>query len=364
MSVAGLLQVEGITEPKQTREKHIKTNRQPEKKKSQKVAREALILFSHRDALFPRNIAMVSPRLTHALRRCAPNTHFARPAYPFRSLATTSRLWTSNATASAAAPAEVTLSALSDKDALEVQWQDNKRSLYGYLWLRDNCQCDQCIHPSNRQKLHSSADIPLDIAPRSVTAKGDLAEVIWNKPLRHGQDSDHVSQYPLSWLQRYANRENCETYRFENLRPQTWDQSQYELDWVDYGDYMHSDEGLHTVVQRLYNKGLVFIDGVPTRDESVTQVAERIGPVYETFYGRDFDVKNVAKSRNIAYTSLYLGFHMDLMSVLSYLFGVVPNFRLTGTPILLQASSCCTACKTPSPAVPAFSSILTVQSKC
>lgn len=95
--------------------------------------------------------------------------------------------------------------------------------------------------------------------------------------------------------------------------PQTWKADEYKLDWVSYDDYMNTDEGLHTVVQRLYNKGLVFLKDVPIKDEACTQVAERIGPIQETFYGRDFDVKNVAKSINIAYTSLYLGFHMDLM---------------------------------------------------
>ncbi|KAI7858048.1 hypothetical protein BDC45DRAFT_435077 [Circinella umbellata] len=212
------------------------------------------------------------------------------------------------------------LSTETDKDALHVKWNKNdsatKSSAYSYLWLRDNCQCNQCVHPDNRQKLHSSADIPLDIAPQSITLNGDTAEIVWNKPLRHQQGKtteQHVSQYPVEFLERYASHESSEAFRFNHIRPQTWDRDQYKLKWVNYEDYMNTDQGLHEVVQRLYNYGLVFIDNVPVNDESVTTVAERIGPVQETFYGRDFDVKNIAKSRNIAYTSLYLGFHMDLM---------------------------------------------------
>ncbi|KAF7722508.1 hypothetical protein EC973_003070 [Apophysomyces ossiformis] len=204
-----------------------------------------------------------------------------------------------------------------DKDTLRIKTPDGDGT-YSYLWLRDNCRCEQCIHPSSRQKLHSSADVPLDIAPASVRITEDMAEITWNKPLRHhaATQDNHVSRYPLSFLGRYAQRQSSETFRFNHIAPQTWNRDEYKLDWVDYKDYMTTDAGLHKVVQRLYNRGLVFLRGVPTTDESVTQVAERIGPIQETFYGRDFDVKNVAKSINIAYTSLYLGFHMDLMQLL------------------------------------------------
>lgn len=203
-----------------------------------------------------------------------------------------------------------------DDNSLHVKWgQDSNTSTYSYLWLRDNCQCPECLHPSSRQKLHSSADIPLDIKPSAVKIDGEEAEITWNQPLRHGKASSdtHVSRFPLDFLKRYQSPKTSEEFRFNHILPQTWNNEEYKLDWVSYDNYMNTDEGLNTVVQRLYNKGLVFLKDVPLTDEACTQVAERIGPIQETFYGRDFDVKNVAKSINIAYTSLYLGFHMDLM---------------------------------------------------
>jgi hypothetical protein len=202
------------------------------------------------------------------------------------------------------------------EDTLSVKWSNEPHtsSSYSYLWLRDNCPCPQCVHPSSRQKLHSSADVPLDIKPTDIKIIDDEAEITWNQSLRHGKDtSTHISRFPLEFLQRYQSNLSSEKFRFNHIRPKTWSSEEYKLDWVSYDQYMNTDEGLHTVVQRLYNTGLVFLKDVPLKDESVTEVAERIGPIQETFYGRDFDVKNVAKSINIAYTSLYLGFHMDLM---------------------------------------------------
>lgn len=204
-------------------------------------------------------------------------------------------------------------------DCLHVKWSDYESTCsgtYSYLWLRDNCPCPSCLHPSSRQKLHSSADIPLDIKPSAVKIipEDQTAEITWNQPLRHGTgESQHVSKFPLDFLRRYQSNVTSQEFRWNHLRPQTWNSKEYNLDWVSYDDYMNTEEGLHKVVQRLYNRGLVFLKDVPLTDEACTQVGERIGPIQETFYGRDFDVKNVAKSINIAYTSLYLGFHMDLM---------------------------------------------------
>ncbi|KAI8067974.1 hypothetical protein BC940DRAFT_238441 [Gongronella butleri] len=216
-----------------------------------------------------------------------------------------------------------------DSECVYVDWDPSAaanegiaqgQSAYSHVWLRDNCPCPVCVHPDSRQKLHSCADVPLDIQPRSVRLEHDSLVIEWDRPLQHGKgDANHLSRYPLPYLRRYASSDASRAFRFEDLSARTWAKDEYKLNWVHYDDYMTTDKGLHKVVQQLYSDGLVFLEGVPVHDESVTRVAERIGPVQETFYGRDFDVKNVAKSVNIAYTSLYLGYHMDLMQVGSYL---------------------------------------------
>src|SRR4051794_21611508 len=56
---------------------------------------------------------------------------------------------------------------------------------YHYLWLRDNCQCPQCVHPSNRQKLHSSAEVSPTLRPKNVRVvdggggRGPYLEILW-----------------------------------------------------------------------------------------------------------------------------------------------------------------------------------------
>src|SRR5690348_1555519 len=47
------------------------------------------------------------------------------------------------------------------------------------LWLRDNCPCPECIHPSTRQKLHASTQVPLDIGVTSYKGTPEGLEVVW-----------------------------------------------------------------------------------------------------------------------------------------------------------------------------------------
>jgi gamma-butyrobetaine dioxygenase len=190
-------------------------------------------------------------------------------------------------------------------------------SNYSHVWLRDNCPCPLCLHPSNRQKLHSSADIPLNIAPENAIVRDDGIEITWDKPLRHHHDSNtHKSFYPLSFLSKYSSPTSRQTFRYNNMKYITWDRNLMHAQnkFIPYDEY-NTEEGLYKTLKQLFDYGIVFLNNVPTEDCKVTEVAERIGNIRESFYGRDFDVKSVAKSTNIAYTSLYLGFHMDLLYV-------------------------------------------------
>ncbi|CAO3685728.1 unnamed protein product [Umbelopsis ramanniana] len=210
-----------------------------------------------------------------------------------------------------------------DSTSVKIQWPKANEltqavpqtSTYSHLWLRDNCQCPECLHPSNRQKLHSSADVPLDIVPKQTTLTNDGLEIVWNKSLRHHADSKiHKSFYPTSFLSQYSCPTLRQQFRFNNLKFVTWDRElmNAENKFISYDEY-NTEQGLYKTLKQLFDYGIVFLKDVPTHDNKVTEVAEKIGNVRESFYGRDFDVKSVAKSKNIAYTSLYLGFHMDLL---------------------------------------------------
>ncbi|CAD6583536.1 MAG: hypothetical protein TREMPRED_003589, partial [Tremellales sp. Tagirdzhanova-0007] len=73
------------------------------------------------------------------------------------------------------------------------------------------------------------------------------------------------------------------------------------------------------MLEQLQKHGIVIIEGVPTEatgDQTcmLRKVMSHIGTLRNTFYGETWDVKAVEQSKNVAYTNINLGLHMDLLS--------------------------------------------------
>jgi hypothetical protein len=87
---------------------------------------------------------------------------------------------------------------------------------------------------------------------------------------------------------------------------------------MDYEE-LKTPRGLLSGIIQLVRYGLLFVRGVPnekTKDEEcdLRILAELFGEIRSTFYGSVWDVVNLKKeSKNIAYTNLDLGLHMDLL---------------------------------------------------
>jgi gamma-butyrobetaine dioxygenase len=184
---------------------------------------------------------------------------------------------------------------------------------FPHKWLRDSCQCRECVHPSTRQKLHNTADIPPDTVPREAGVQltsGGL-EVEWA--------NGHKSFYPTPFLEAHSSRGSLATFH-RDLSPQVWDIATISKAPHLFVPYSSLKEplGLLTAMTQLAQYGLLFVSSVPnaaTLHETceLRKLASYFGEIRETFYGPLFDVKNVRNSANIAYTNLDLGLHMDLL---------------------------------------------------
>lgn len=186
---------------------------------------------------------------------------------------------------------------------------------YPFRWLRDSCQCPQCVHPSNRQKLHRTSDIPKNVEPAKdgVRKDADGVHITWR--------SGHQSFYPSPFLQRYSSPQELSLFH-RDISPAPWLQEDIKISpnlFLKYED-INSERGLLDGLTQLTRYGLLFVTGVPNEETSNTScdartLARKFSEIRETFYGELWDVINVANSRNIAYTNLHLGLHMDLLYV-------------------------------------------------
>ena len=189
---------------------------------------------------------------------------------------------------------------------------------FSALFLRDACTCAQCVDPSTNQKKFETAQLPLNPSIEKQETLGDgTLEITWKTGPGNDLEgiTNHVSTYSPDFLNRFPRKQLHLSVR--NSWPfKTWDRPHMEDKrkalTFDFARYMRGD-GWRNVVYNLLCYGLVFLRDVPPEPDSVTRIAERIGPVRDTFYGRAWDVKSVARPENVAYTSGALDFHQDLL---------------------------------------------------
>ena len=238
---------------------------------------------------------------------------------------------------------ESTVSAIATPEGLLVP---SLRATFPYRWLRDSCTCPSCIHPSTQQKLHRSSDVPTSISPEIVETTPGGVHISWS-------DADrHRSFFPLSFLNTHANTAALHSFH-QDVPVALWPTasallavSKKDLD-VPYSD-LGTPRGLLRAITQLQRTGLLFVRGVPHADTSdagceLRRLIAHFAELRETFYGATWDVRDVVDSRNIAYTSLYLGLHMDLQYLSSpapQACPLIPFYRYFESPPRFQVLHC------------------------
>lgn len=188
---------------------------------------------------------------------------------------------------------------------------------FSHRWLRDACQCAACVHPSTSQKLFRTSDIPTDVRPIpcGVTFQDSGIHVVWA--------DNHKSFYEHSFLERYSSAQRRSSYH-KDVKPTSWDVSTISQVPDLYMTYeaIQKPSQLLSAITQLTHYGLLFITGVPNTEHTnetceLRKLASMFGELRKTLYGEVWDVKNTRDSKNIAYTNLDLGVHMDLLCVIS-----------------------------------------------
>jgi len=178
---------------------------------------------------------------------------------------------------------------------------EGRPSRYRAIFLRDNCHCPKCRHPSG-QRLFEIADLPSDTGIAKIDVDGGAVRITFL--------DGHRSDFTFAWLQDHdlmpaarsargdrvvhwgseiGNNPPCGEWSELTSDPRT------ELAWLD----------------KYHVYGFALLRGVPTKLGAVTEVGDRLGFVRETNYGRLFDVMSVPDPNNLAYSALGLGAHSD-----------------------------------------------------
>ncbi|KAJ5081152.1 hypothetical protein N7456_013390 [Penicillium angulare] len=202
--------------------------------------------------------------------------------------------------------ADMTVSKIHRK--LTIEGPDTDPISFSYLYLRDLCKCPRCVDPHSKQRSFRTSDINKLIEPSHIRWDGEYLEITWDDSI-----PDHVSRWHYSYLQNHPiNTHDAYTRGNE---PMTWTAKRMQevQHWISYEDYINNNEQFTIAMRNLQRTGLIFVKDIPDSREMVEKIANRLGPLRNTFYGMTWDVRTVPQAKNVAYTNQFLGFHMDLM---------------------------------------------------
>ena len=188
---------------------------------------------------------------------------------------------------------------------IKIIWSDGEESKFNYLWLRDNCPTAH--DKDSNHRMFNILEVSQNINPKNYNVSSDgKLEIEWS-------EGDHTSYYDPKWL-----RDNCYTIKNKKkyISPyKLWDNSlekNLETIQIDHDEIINSESGLIKWVELLHYNGIAIVKNSPVEKNSALKVLNRISHTRETFFKTPFEVINIPKPNNSAYTAHALRNHMDL----------------------------------------------------
>ncbi len=187
---------------------------------------------------------------------------------------------------------------------LQIYWSDNHKSKFHFLWLRDNCPT--AFHQDTRMRKFNILSVTRRIKPIDFRFTNKSLYISWS-------ENNHNSIYNLKWI-----RDNC--YTEKNLKSYKSDYKLWNSKFVnkinflvfDYKKIVSDEKELKKWLEAIYSFGITIVQNAPTKNKSAFKILDKIGKYRETFFGTPFEVINIAKPNNQAYTADALPNHTDL----------------------------------------------------
>ena len=192
-----------------------------------------------------------------------------------------------------------------NETSVDIIWNDKQLSHFHFLWLRDNCPSS--FHPDTRMRKFNILDVSDNIHPTKLFInEGGSLVIRWS-------ENNHESVFLSSWL-----RSNCYTIKNKQnfiSHYKLWDSSMQKNIGdliINYDDIINSNDNLLNWLEILHSYGVAIIRNSPPKKNSAFKLLNRISHVRETFFGTPFEVINIPKPNNQAYTADALTSHTDL----------------------------------------------------
>ena len=185
---------------------------------------------------------------------------------------------------------------------IEITWLDKHISKFHFLWLRDNCP--SAIHPTANMRIFNILSVTKNIFPKEIIINKNKLKIYWS-------EKNHKSNFEIKWL-----RDHCYSLKQKYISPYFfWDQKlkkTFNKIKIDHDKVLNKDNYLQKWLKLLHEYGFAIIKNSPIKKKSAFKILNRISHHRETFFGTPFEVINVPKPNNTAYTADALRNHTDL----------------------------------------------------
>jgi len=176
----------------------------------------------------------------------------------------------------------------------------NNQLQISFAWLRDNCRSSLIYDARNNQK---KIEFPEITEVSNFSCQESELSVLWK--------DGHTSTYNLLDLENNFKQKDASS----NIKEIPWTSSSFPTNaTVNFDDYMNTNEGLKSALEKICINGFCFVSGTPVSTKLGTKVvAERIGPIFQTTYGDlwELTTKQAGTTSDASYGSGKLEPHTD-----------------------------------------------------
>tara|TARA_B100000686_G_C16785150_1_gene974695 strand:- start:37 stop:1170 length:1134 start_codon:yes stop_codon:yes gene_type:complete len=179
---------------------------------------------------------------------------------------------------------------------------------YHATWLRDNALDSKTRDSRNGQRLISLSDIPVNTYIESATLDKKGKNIF----LKFLPDMKQAS-FSTNWLERNiydVKRNNKKGWISKKLK--IWGSNMSKnIPTIDYKSAKSNKKLLVKWLKSIYCYGFAKMTGGKIKPGELIHIANLIGYIRETNYGKFFEVKSKIEATNLAYTNLGLEPHTD-----------------------------------------------------
>jgi gamma-butyrobetaine dioxygenase len=176
---------------------------------------------------------------------------------------------------------------------------NNKKLEYElpYLWIRDNCPCNDCRVEETLEKKFMLNSVPADLKPKRVDVDENDINICW--------PDDHetiISFKDIQFLKK--PRKPTKELWTKDFIPK----------YYNWDDFLQRNDIAIDAISDFIKKGAIIIKNAPSIPNSLEELAPRLGPIREVLFERIHNVSVDVHVYNIAHTSLELPPHNDFAS--------------------------------------------------